>query len=97
MVTVIPFPRERTYAFTTSTEYAHCINCKVRVEGTRDEGIIAVYAVGIGCVGEDITEWLVERRPEQWLDLNEELLLHIAETDQEAADAAREAHEERGI
>lgn len=84
MGNTIAFPRERQYEFEARTEYAECINCAVRVIGTEDEGIIAVYATGIGHVGEEITEQLRDKQLEH---LTDELYLHIAETRQEEAEA----------
>lgn len=84
-MSVIIFPRAKHYTFETTTDYAGCINCRVRVVGNRDEGVIAVYAIGIDHVGEDITEHLQTR--DRLGDLHDELMLHIAETDQEAAEA----------
>jgi hypothetical protein len=85
MGTVTPFPRERQYEFESRMEYAHCLNCQIRVLGTEGEGVIAVYATGIGHVGEEIE---LERIGDaKMAELTEELLLHIAETRQEAAEA----------
>ena len=87
MGTVTPFPRERQYEFDSSVDYAGCINCKVRVLGTEGEGVIAVYATGIGHVGEDITEYVGDAKMGE---LDDELRLHIAETLQDEADARRD-------
>jgi hypothetical protein len=87
MVSVIPFPRERQYEFESCMEYAHCLNCQIRVVGTEGEGVIAVYATGIGHVGEDITEYVGDAKMGE---LDDELRLHIAETLQDEADARRD-------
>lgn len=61
--------------FKTRIEYANCINTLVEVTGSRDEGIIAVYAIGYGHVGEDITDSLRETQKDQIYDeLQQELV-----------------------
>lgn len=78
----------RRFTFQTRIEYAECINTLVEVEGNAEEGVTSVYAVGVGHVGEEITESISLRAQES---LHAELMEWIAE---EAGDAADRAYDE---
>jgi hypothetical protein len=61
-------------SFKTTIGYRHDLSFKVEVEGTREEGVVAVYALEED--GRDIFEHLSDRAVQQ---LEEELIAEIAD------------------
>jgi hypothetical protein len=69
--------------FEARIDYAHCINTLVEVTGSDEEGIILVSAIGIGHVGEDITDDLSVKSMDR---LYEELQEHLTDAEADKID-----------
>lgn len=77
----------KRYTFQTTIDWACCINTLVEVEGTREDGVTGVYALGEHG-GADIQESLSEMTRDR---LYEELMAFIAEEAGEKAERQYEA------